>query len=260
MKLLTWNINGLDSSFLDERTEVAVFTAMVGATLDQIAKGARPWAPPDVVCFQEVTAHIFLAHVQPHLRAGGYVVFPEAAPERQTFEVLAVRAPYAVHRHAEFPLTDSVFGRVLHLVDLTGPLGPVRVATSHFDSGPEAGRTRQAQLQQVADALGERGVFGGDANFRKQEWLDLKERMAVDDAWETLGEPASTRFTWFMDDRKARFDRVWVSAGLRATRMEPVGERRIKAIGARPSDHIGLLVSLANAGADAEAPGCEAPD
>jgi endonuclease/exonuclease/phosphatase family metal-dependent hydrolase len=244
MKFLTWNINGLDPSFLDERTEVAVFTAIIGTTLDEIAKGAKPWQPPDVVCFQEVTAHTFRAHLQPHLRAGGYVVLPEAVPERQTFEVIAVRNPYVVVRHSEEPLVDSVFGRVLHLVDVTGPLGDVRVATGHFDSGTEAGATRKAQLRQVADALGAQGVFGGDANLRKQEWLDVKESVVVRDAWESVGEPGGTRFTWFMDDMKARFDRVWVAPGLRPTRMAAVGEKKIAGVGTRPSDHIGLLVTI----------------
>jgi endonuclease/exonuclease/phosphatase family metal-dependent hydrolase len=247
VKLLTWNINGLDERYLDERTEVAVFTAIIGTTLDEIAKGAKPWVPPDVICFQEVTAHTFRAHVQPHLQAGGYTVVPSDCPERQTFEVIAVREPYRLVTHTQTPLTDSVFGRVLHVVDLVGPLGEVRVATSHFDSGTEARRTREAQLRQVIDAVGERGVFGGDANFRKAEWLDMKESVAVVDAWEAVGEPATTRYTWFMETMKARFDRVWVGSGLRATAMKPVGDRTIAGIGSRPSDHIGLLVMLESA-------------
>ena len=246
MKLLTWNINGLDSSFLDERTEVAVFTAIIGTTLDEISKGAKPWAPPEVVCFQEVTAHTFRAHLQPHMRAGGYTVLPEVAPDRQTFEVVAVRKPYDIVEHRELPLDESVFGRVLHLVDLDGPLGKLRVATGHFDSGPEAGATRKVQLRQVVDELGQRGVFGGDANFRKQEWLDLKDSLDVFDAWESVGEPSATRFTWFMNDMKARFDRVWVAPQLSATHLSAVGERKIAGLGMRPSDHIGLLVTVAD--------------
>lgn len=244
MKFLTWNINGLDPSFLDERTEAAVFTSIVGTTLDHVAKGVKPWAPPDVVCFQEVTAHTFRAHVQPHLRAGGYTVLPTSAPERQTFEVVAVRPPYSISTHTEQPLADSVFGRVLHLVDVHGHLGAVRVATAHFDSGAEAAATRKAQLAQVATELGPRGVFGGDANFRKQEWLDVKAGHTLRDAWESTGEPAATRFTWFMGDMKARFDRVWVGEGLRAVEMKPVGDKRLDGVGARPSDHLGLLVTL----------------
>lgn len=247
MRLLTWNLNGLDPTYLDERTEAAVFTAIVGTTLDKIANGTKPWNPPDVVCFQEVTAHTFRAHVQPHMRAGGYTVLPSVAPERQTFEVVAVRAPYVVRSHIEVPLVDSVFGRVLHTVDVSGPLGDVRVATSHFDSGTESGVTRKAQLQQVIGALGECGVFGGDANFRKNEWLDMKATSKVNDAWEAVGEPSATRFTWFMQSMKARFDRVWVGPGLAATSMLPVGDKEIAQIRARPSDHIGLLVSLAEA-------------
>lgn len=190
--------------------------------------------------------------MQPHLQAGGYTVVPTDCPGRQTFEVIAVREPYRIVTHTEVPLTDSVFGRVLHLADLVGPLGDVRVATSHFDSGTEARHTREAQLRQVIAALGERGVFGGDANFRKAEWLDLKGTVAVVDAWEAVGEPAATRYTWFMETMKARFDRVWVGSGIRATSMTPVGDRTIAGIGARASDHIGLLVTLEIAAAAKE--------
>ncbi len=245
MRLLTWNINGLDPTCLDERTEGAVFTTIAGTTLDRIANGANPWTPPDVVCFQEVTAHTFRAHVQPHLRAVGYTVLPGFAPERQTFEVIAVRAPYTVGAHTERPLVDSVFGRVLHSVDVAGPLGAIRVATAHFDSGPELGLTRQAQLRQVVGVIGDRGVFGGDANFRNKEWLDVKADAVVVDAWEAVGGPTATRYTWFMNTMKARFDRVWVGPELRATSMAPVGDKDIPEIRVRASDHIGLLVTLA---------------
>ena len=247
MKMLTWNINGLDPGDLDERTEAAVFTSITGTTLDAVAKGAKPWSSPDVICYQEVTAHTLQAHVVPHLRAGGYSLIPASAPERQTFEVIAVRAPYRMLSHAEVPLEQSVFGRVLHLADLVGPLGAVRVATAHFDSGADAGRTRQAQLRQVVSAMGERGVFGGDANLRKNEWLDLKGSVDTVDAWEALGEPSATRYTWFMDTMRARFDRVWVGPAFRATNIVPVGNRAISSLGVRPSDHLGLLVTLADA-------------
>ena len=41
------------------------------------------------------------------------------------------------------------------------------------------------------------------------------------------------------------FHRVWVGPELRATSMAPVGDKDIPEIRVRASDHIGLLVTLA---------------
>jgi endonuclease/exonuclease/phosphatase family metal-dependent hydrolase len=246
VKLLTWNINGLDPELVDERTEVAVFTSIIGTTLNEVTKGAKPWPPPDVICYQEVTSHTYGAHVKPHLEAGGYVVVPTSIPERQNFEIIAVRSPYVLRSHTESPLVDSVYGRVLHVVEVDGPLGTIRVATGHFDSGTEAKQVRIAQLHQVVTALGKRGVFLGDANMRKAEWLEQKSDVSIVDAWEEVGEPAATRYTWFRNEMKARFDRVWVTPELRAAFLKPVGDKNIEGLRTRPSDHIGLLVTLAD--------------
>ena len=244
MKVLTWNLNGLDERFLDERSEAAVITIITGARLDEIQRGAKPWTPPDVVLLQEVVERTYFAHIRRHLSAVGYTVIPKLVPQRQTFEVIAFRAPYTLHAYQSEPLTDSVFGRVLHIADLNGPAGLVRVMTAHFDSGTEAGKVRTAQLHHVAAHLGPVGVFGGDANMRKAEWLAVKGAIPMHDAWETLGEPAATRDTWKRDDYKARFDRMWLGSRLTAKRMQPVGTNNVPGTDGPPSDHIGLLLDL----------------
>lgn len=120
MKVLTWNLNGLEEKFLDERSEAAVITIITGARLDEIERGAKPWSPPDVVLLQEVVERTYFAHVRQHLSAVGYTILPEVAPPRQTFEVIAFRAPYTLYAYKSQPLTESVFGRVLHMADLNG--------------------------------------------------------------------------------------------------------------------------------------------
>jgi endonuclease/exonuclease/phosphatase family metal-dependent hydrolase len=244
MKVLTWNLNGLDEKFLDERSEAAVITIITGARLDEIERGAKPWTPPDVVLLQEVVERSYFAHIRQHLSAVAYTILPGVAPQRQTFEVIAFRAPYTLYAYKSEPLTESVFGRVLHIADLNGPNGLVRVMTAHFDSGTESGRVRTAQLRQIDANLGPAGVFGGDANLRKAEWLTVKDELPMTDAWETLGEPAATRATWKRDDYKARFDRMWLGSRLEAKRIQPVGTTNVPGTGGPPSDHIGLLLDL----------------
>jgi endonuclease/exonuclease/phosphatase family metal-dependent hydrolase len=245
MKFVTWNIDGLDVNNCDERTEAAVFISIIGSTLDDIHTGkTKPQSPPDVIVYQEVVERTIYAHLLPHLTAGGYVVVPNEVPQRQTFEIVAVREPYSIRTHTMTPLVNSQFGRVLHIVEVTGPSGNVRVLTGHFDSGPDSGAIRASQMHQVAKALGPRGVFGGDTNMRKAEWLAAKESVEMIDAWEQLGEPASTRATWFLDNMKARFDRVWIGSELRATSMKPLGDKPLSELSTRPSDHNGLVVEI----------------
>jgi hypothetical protein len=251
MRFLTWNIDGLDTKHSDERTEAAVFISIIGSTIDEVHNGVKPTPPPHVIVFQEVVEHTIYAHVLPHLAAAGYVVVPSEVPQRQTFEIVAVREPYKIRAHTMTPLSQSQFGRILHTVDIDGPNGVLRVLTGHFDSGIDGAPIRIAQLKQVAKLLGPRGIFGGDTNMRKAEWLKVKTEESISgkvvDAWEQLGEPKQTQATWFLDDMKARFDRVWLGPELTATSMKAVGHQPLSGLGVRPSDHDGLLVDIAGA-------------
>jgi endonuclease/exonuclease/phosphatase family metal-dependent hydrolase len=247
VKFVTWNLNGLDASFVDERTEAAVFITVLGATLEAITNGAQPHVAPDVIAFQEVTDRTFNAHIKPHLTAAGYTLYPAEPPQRQCFEVLAVHAPYSMTASSSVPLDHSQFGRMLHQCELEGPSGNVRVLTAHFDSGTQSGPIRLVQLHQVAHLMSPHSVFGGDTNMRKDEWLGVKKRITADtgltDAWEQKGEPKDTRATWFNGDMKARFDRIWLGSATKVTTLSAIGTTQLPGIGSRPSDHLGLAVT-----------------
>jgi endonuclease/exonuclease/phosphatase family metal-dependent hydrolase len=242
MRLLTWNLNGLDPTFLDERTEAAVMIMLTGLRIDELGKGKKSSPPPDVIVLQEVVARTFKAHIQKHLTAVGFTVLPNNPPDRQTFEVVAFRSPYSLRAYSSEPLDESMFGRVLHKVDLDGPEGPFRVLTAHFDSGTEESRTRTRQLRHVAGEMGPLDVFGGDANMRKNEWTATKPSLNIRDAWEVLGEPASTKVTWKHEQYRARFDRLWIGEARVPTKISPVGTTNIPGVNGPPSDHIGLLL------------------
>ena len=254
MRLLTWNLDGLGRLHVDVRTEAAVFLAVTGRTLVELGRGKRPvWSAPDVLLFQEVTHHTFQAHLRSHLGRAGYVLHPSHAPETDHFEVVAVRAPTRILATQDVPLRASRYGRELRVVDLAdvvGVLGPLRVITGHFDSGAPQAAARVDGIRQVDEltaASGGRAVFGGDANLRDAEWDDVAQEVALTDAWSAVGEPATARATWRMGERSARFDRVWLGAALRATSMRAVGTATLSPTIGPPSDHVGLLVEIAEA-------------
>jgi endonuclease/exonuclease/phosphatase family metal-dependent hydrolase len=251
VRLVTWNLNGLEDAALDERTEAAVFTAILGASLAELQSGATPQPPPDVIVLQEVVPRSFKAHILPHFAAGGYLLSPAEAPERETFEVCAIREPYSFESIEIVPLVDSQYDRRVTVATLASPTGSIRVLTAHFDSGTESGTIRRRQLAQVAKLIGTNGVFAGDANLRKAEWEETKTGLGVTDAWEAAGEPDTTRYTWRRkvngEDFKARFDRVLLGPGLTATSMSPLGTKPLNGR-IEISDHIGLLVELEQSG------------
>jgi endonuclease/exonuclease/phosphatase family metal-dependent hydrolase len=245
VRFLTWNLNGLDEDHIDERMEAAVFTSILGARLDQLEAGAAGSLPPDVMVFQEVTRRTFQSQLAKHLPAGGYQIRPSEAVDRETFEVIAYRAPLIMRAYDAQALVASQYSRFLHIADFDqGDGQSIRILTGHFDSGSDSGKIRNAQLRQVNSLLGERGVFGGDANLRKAEWVDAKQRLVMRDAWEVLGEPADTKVTWRRDDYKARFDRVFVSEAITPISMRAYGLEPLPVSKALISDHIGLLVEL----------------
>ncbi len=245
MRFLTWNLNGLDEEHLDDRMEAAVFTAILGARLDQLEAGAAGSLPPDIMVFQEVTRRTFQSQLAKHLPAGGYQIRPSEALDRETFEVIAYREPFTLRTYDAQALVASQYSRFLHIADFDQSDGQsIRILTGHFDSGTDSAKIRNAQLRQVNSLLGDRGVFGGDANLRKAEWLDLKPRVTMRDAWEVLGEPADTKVTWRRDDYKARFDRVFVSEAITPLSMRAYGVDPLPGSKALISDHVGLLVEL----------------
>jgi endonuclease/exonuclease/phosphatase family metal-dependent hydrolase len=245
VRLLTWNLNGLEDKDLDDRMEAAVFTSILGARLDQLEAGAPGSIPPDVMVFQEVTPRVFAAHLAAHLPAGGYQLRPHASPERETFEVLAYRAPFQMRAYDARALVGSQYSRFLHIADLDDGSGAsIRVMTGHFDSGTDSAKIRMGQLRQVNALLGPVSVFAGDANLRKAEWSEAKQTLAMRDAWEVLGEPAEGRYTWHRDAYKARFDRVFVGDQVTPVAMHCYGLGNLPGLSTPVSDHLGLLVDL----------------
>ncbi|MFT6143335.1 MAG: endonuclease/exonuclease/phosphatase family metal-dependent hydrolase [Myxococcota bacterium] len=237
MRCVTYNLNGLDDTDVDVRTEHAILSLLVGEPLQDVLMGLRaPDPAPDVICLQEVTARTYFAHIRPHLVGAGYTLFPAEPRAREHFEVIASRLPVA-HTHVE-TLIGSLFGRERVAVQLANGLW---VITAHMDSLKDGKHARQRQLRELFQDLvaSPPSVFLGDTNLRDSEVPDILPDGIVD-AWEAAGSPAWAKNTWA---GKMRFDRAYVS-GMTVTSVKVTGRKPMDATGTRASDHAALWVTL----------------
>lgn len=253
LRLLTWNLNGLDPTDLDVRTEAACLAMLL-----------RP-RPPDVVLLQEVVGRTWHAHVKHHFAAAGFVAVPGdpvGTTESEYFSVLFVRKQLTVLRGGTEPFPNSGMGRRLVWAEIDWAAGldvrpegarPLLVATSHLESGKEATMVRAAQLAAVIEGLRTHdgpAVFGGDTNLRVSEEKVIPGLADVHDAWALAGSPTHQRATWpaVPRDRRpgARFDRVLVSGA--AVQAFVLSGHSAPGFPAAPSDHLAIEVELDLAG------------
>jgi endonuclease/exonuclease/phosphatase family metal-dependent hydrolase len=243
MRLVSWNINGLDDRRLDERSEAAMFTLMLGGVpTGELALDLGP--PPDVIALQEVVPRALHAHIRPHLGAAGYQLLGSDQPARAYFELIAVRRPWMVRSGFMVPLEQSGMGRHLVGVVLDGPIDDVLVLTGHLESLAPAAPVRVVQLEQIVRLMAAHdgpSVFAGDTNLRDRELAGVEGLGGVHDAWQAAGSEAATRFTWHNSSwrAKARFDRAFVRG------LDVIGFALVGTGPSPPSDHLGLDVRLA---------------
>ncbi len=239
LRVATWNLNGLDEAWLDERTEAACLELLLRTN------------PPDVVLLQEVVRRSWHAHLKHHFHHAGFVPVPAdpTATTSEYFCVILVRdaLPVRAGGAARFPGTHMGRALVEARVAWEGP--ELMVLTSHFESGRASSRERIAQASLVAARLLSHdgpAVFGGDTNLRKAEEGAVEGLDRLADAWVAAGSPKEARATWPTLGGKgpgARFDRVWVR-GLEVASLHLRGVHAVPEVGVPPSDHVGLEVVL----------------
>jgi len=238
MKLVSWNLNGLEDRELDVRTESAMFQLLLGASIEEaVLPGFKPNSP-DIVLLQEVVERSFHAHIKPHLEAAGFTLYPTAPTESSYFEIIAVKSKIVESSFTEFPWSDQ--GRGLSMVKIDG----LTIFTAHMESMKSGAKQRVDQGQFIIDKMQESGpcIFAGDTNLRKAEWKAINQGY-VNDAWEYVGSVEKQRTTWKMHNYRARYDRVWVH-DVPVKSFEVFGKEYIKQINSRPSDHYGVRVEF----------------
>ena len=238
MKLVSWNLNGLEDRELDVRTESAMFQLLLGAPIEAAVLPGFKSNSPDIVLLQEVVERSFYAHIKPHLEAAGFTVYPSEPTERSYFEVMAVKRKILESSFTTFPWSDQ--GRGLSMLKVEG----LTILTAHMESMKLGAKQRIDQGQFIIDLMEKSGscIFAGDTNLRKTEW-DLINHAKVSDAWECCGSAKKHQTTWHLSNARTRFDRVWTH-DLQIKHFETFGKGFIQQINMRPSDHCGVRVEF----------------
>ena len=242
MKLVSWNLNGLEDENLDMRSEAAMFRILLGAPIEHAMNPEFKPDTPDIVLLQEVVERSYHAHVVPHLKAAGFHIFPPTPSERSYFEVIAVRQPIIESDYQTFDYTDQ--GRGLSTVSIKG----LTIMTAHFESQKPGKSMRVDQASSVLKKMNQHAgacIFAGDTNLRKSEWLSLTPdtTKAVEDAWITAGSPKKHKTTWKREPYKSRYDRAWLK-DLNLKNFSTFGKNKVTGIGEPCSDHLAIRVEF----------------
>lgn len=253
-RVLSWNIDGL--------CEVEQLERFVAATAHILSTSA------DVVMLQEVISlHLaainrylsfaYTVHLPPRTRRGPYFV-----------AILLKKSSFPGMKSIRIiPFPGSVMGRGLLVVDTMYKSSPIRLGTTHLESGYTMATERISQAQQSMEEM-QRGygafIFAGDLNIRETEVTKVSQRPSITltDAWEICGSSKSTKYTWETVKNanvrsgeplaqgkrgsKFRFDRMWFSEnkGMLPVAFQLVGELTIPKSRMYPSDHYGILCTF----------------
>lgn len=244
IRLLSWNIDGLDRRNLQSRTL---------GVCDTINK-----EDPDVVFLQEVvpdSAEIIqekcpLYHMIPGNDEGYFVA------------VMLKTGSTQVEETKILPFPNTVMMRNLLTVKCTVKGEKVFLMTTHLESTKNYSKARKEQLGQCFTYIQKREkertvVFGGDLNLRDNEITEIGGiPESLFDIWEVTGKRPEAKFTWDTQRNdnlewgarykpKCRFDRLYIRhsepSTLKPEYFELIGLERLKSCQRFCSDHWGLL-------------------
>ena len=252
LKLLSWNLDGLDERELDLRTRSVI----------QFIKSHSP----HVVFLQEVIPQT-LAKIRDELGVD-YSVHRKITFSYFPVILVTKRCPKlvldGVVKVIDFP--GSKMGR--HLLQLFIKVCDVPIAlyTSHLESMKDFSDERIRQLKCCFELMKEQGdlngrtcIFGGDLNVRDSEVTEVGLPESIVDVWEYCGSHEEHKYTWdlrendnkispFRNKPKLRFDRLYFTAKnddcFKPISFDLVGKKRIWNIGLYPSDHWGMFAEF----------------
>ncbi|XP_060075100.1 tyrosyl-DNA phosphodiesterase 2-like [Ylistrum balloti] len=244
IRLMSWNIDGLDDVAVQRRTK---------AVCDTINK-----ENPHAVFLQEVTSV-----TQAILESGcpTYQIIPGGKEEYYTCMLVKVGMVEVIH-HQTLPFPNTLMLRNLLLAQCKIKGEDFVLMTSHLESTKDHSKERVAQLQKAFRVMQKSSksctvIFGGDLNLRDKEVAGIGgPPPGIKDVWEMTGQRPEAAFTWDMsrnDNKtfpgkfkpKLRFDRLYIrgaeSPVIEPVYLELVGLERAPKCGKYPSDHWGLL-------------------
>lgn len=250
LRLLTWNMDGLDGRDLKARTRAVC----------RLIRTRRP----HVVFLQEVVPQT-LDLMKSDLGADYSIHIPSILTFAYFTAILVTKKSPKVCLDGEpvtFDFPNSTMGRQLLQLFIKVCDIPIGLFTSHMESLRDNSRHRVEQLKQTLEFIEEQNslfqrtcIFGGDLNLRDEEVTEVGLPPAVGDVWEVCGRREEHRYTWditennnlvwrFPNKPRLRFDRLYLSPTdgkhVRASLFELVGKERIAGCNRFPSDHWGL--------------------
>ncbi|XP_045180890.2 tyrosyl-DNA phosphodiesterase 2-like [Mercenaria mercenaria] len=244
IRLLSWNIDGLDRKNLRTRTL---------GVCDTIIK-----EDPHVVFLQEVVQDLEEIIQE---KCPMYHMIP-GNDEEYYCAMLLKTGQVQVEETKILPFPNTSMLRNLLAVKCTVKGEKLFFMTSHLESTKDYSAERKEQLRQCLSYLKKREaertvVFGGDLNLRDNELVEIGGLPeGVFDIWEVTGKRPEAKFTWDIQRNdnlewshrykpKCRFDRLYVRHSepkvLKPEYFELVGLERLKSCQRFCSDHWGLL-------------------
>lgn len=241
LTLLTWNIYGLQSSYLQERTR---------SICDYICTHQ-----PSVVYLQEVVYATWptitsALGIHYHCFCGN--------PKARYFIAILIRKDASIKCFEkedviEFP--TSTMGRYLidvHVIwhDLT-----IHFLTSHLESMDKERNVieRKKQMQTSFSLMQDYyekniiSVFGGDLNTTDFEVQDVGLPDSIVDLWEVCGFDKKEKLTWNSNFPTTRYDRVYLcpkNGPVQPVKFYLIGREKLDEIDCHPSDHLGIWVEF----------------
>ncbi|XP_003748534.1 tyrosyl-DNA phosphodiesterase 2 [Galendromus occidentalis] len=247
LKIVSWNIDGLDQKNRDLRTK------NVCATVKKAAA--------DIVMLQEVVPET-LRLIDETLSKEYHLVHSGVAEYFTAMLFHRKRVSFVQDKVFEF--SNSVMGRKLQAAEVSFKNAhKLFILNTHLESTGEFSDARRVQLQKCFRNLnkisdGYSAVLAGDLNLRDKELDGIGGIPAgICDMWERLGSRPEAKYTWDMTRNdnllwnarfkpRCRFDRMYFKESLAQPRaLKPVyfgliGLERILPHRCFPSDHWGL--------------------
>ena len=249
LKLLTWNIDGLDDRNVDERTL---------AVCEKVRE-----LQPDVLFIQEVIPQSWntltncLTEYQ-HFRKDNLAYYYHIISIHKDTLKMVGNGMFL-----NFP--NSEMGR--HLLAFQVQFGEITIhlLSSHLESTLETAPERKCQLREVfaqMSAMKEKGdisIFGGDLNVSDEEVKSVGIPHGIVDVWEACGSPKQHQYTWdaetndnfprcFPNKPRWRLDRIYLcptdEEKIKPQGFTLIGTQRVTNIGRFPSDHYGIYVEF----------------
>ncbi|XP_050401717.1 tyrosyl-DNA phosphodiesterase 2 isoform X2 [Patella vulgata] len=248
LRVLSWNIDGLDKLNLESRTK-AVYEKIKAEN-------------PHVVFLQEVvppSEAMIRANCSDYRFISGYV-----HGSFQYYSAILLKKDFLTKFDSsdiiQFP--GSIMGRNLLIAKATIKGIKFSFMTAHLESCKEHSKERMEQLRSAFKKVKEfekdrTVIFGGDLNIRDTEIAKMNGIPEnIFDLWEVTGKRPEAKFTWDMNRNdnnefggqfkpKCRFDRLYIKHSIPRTvnpvYFELVGLERLKNCQRFASDHWGLL-------------------